>query len=225
MLKVFEFEFSRDPSYSKLVLILKKNNIIEWNTFNSRYRYLFSFNQRKKKKEKEKEESNIFSNFYYPIYNISRAETCICVCVCATRANNIVLRWYSTRDVLLRNKRREFKSMFKRSYGKKKKEKRKKRKELARKRHLRKERGVSKKTASLFVLEEVGRRIIAKKREEKREEREDFSTARKSASLLAFLPSYACSFTLANSLTLTFSLFSFSLPFYLPRFFSRKRSN
>lgn len=58
--------------------------------------------------------------------------------------------------------------MFKRSYGKKKKEKRKKRKELARKRHLRKERGVSKKTASLFVLEEVGRRrIIAKKREKK----------------------------------------------------------
>lgn len=168
------------------------------------------------KKKKEKELSNIFSNFYYRIYNISRAKTC--VYVCATRANNIVLRWYSTRDVLLRNKRREFKSMFKRSYGKKEGT------SIARSTPRRSE--VSLKDSCSLGAGRSWKRENKKKRERKRE---DFSTARKSASLLAFLPSpsYACSFTLANLLTLTlFSFFFPPLPLVSFRSFpSRRRWN
>lgn len=83
MLKVFEFEFefSRDLSYSKLVLILRKNNIIEWNTFNSRYRYLFSFNQRKKERKKKKKKNLIFLAIFIIRYIIFHEQKRVCVCV------------------------------------------------------------------------------------------------------------------------------------------------
>lgn len=92
--------------------------------------------------------------------------------------------------------------MFKRSYGKKEGT------SIARSTPRRSE--VSLKDSCSLGAGRSWKRENKKKRERKRE---DFSTARKSASLLAFLPSpsYACSFTLANSLTLT--LFSF---FFLP---------
>lgn len=68
-LKVFEFEFSR---------YIGENNIrFKYIIY---YKYFTRLISVKKKKEKE-ELSNIFSNFYYRIYNISRAKTCVCVCV------------------------------------------------------------------------------------------------------------------------------------------------
>lgn len=151
------------------------------------------------KKKKKKKNYLIFLAIFIIGYIIFHEQKR--VCVCATRANNIVLRWYSTRDVLLRNKRREFKSMFKRSYGKKEGT------SIARSTPRRSE--VSLKDSCSLGAGRSWKRENKKKRERKRE---DFSTARKSASLLAFLPSpsYACSFTLANSLTLT--LFSFFFP-------------
>lgn len=67
-LKVFEFEFSR---------YIGENNIrFKYIIY---YKYFTCLISVKKKKEKE-ELSNIFSNFYYRIYNISRAKTCVCVC-------------------------------------------------------------------------------------------------------------------------------------------------
>lgn len=97
--------------------------------------------------------------------------------------------------------------MFKRSYGKKEGT------SIARSTPRRSE--VSLKDSCSLGAGRSWKRENKKKRERKRE---DFSTARKSASLLAFLPSpsYACSFTLANSLTLTlFSFFSSSSPRFL----------
>lgn len=97
--------------------------------------------------------------------------------------------------------------MFKRSYGKKEGT------SIARSTPRRSE--VSLKDSFSLGAGRSWKRENQKKRERKRE---DFSTARKSASLLAFLPSpsYACSFTLANSLTLTlFSFFFLPLPSFL----------